>query len=114
MLLKTQLPIITYFTALAIGFLLWIGIGLNQRISHINSAWESHNQLLENKARVLYKVHEAFGYGGFIHHFKNLVIRLDNQYLSLTAIALSKTYNELESYNSLRINHKEKIAKTFL
>jgi len=77
-----------------------------------------HLQIIPKKQKILSNMKSVIGYGGFIHHFKNYVLRGKDKY----KIKAEKEYNELlsliDQYKSLGTAPEEdkllnKIAKTF-
>lgn len=86
------------------------GNSLGGQISHLNNTWEKHAIQTERKVEAIYRIHKHFGYGGFIHHFKNLVLRLDHKYIPLSEQALNDTYHAIDSYLALPTSDEERDA----
>ena len=56
-------------------FLLWFARSLTEDIRLLDRYWKSHSGQIKKKADAIHQLSQRFGYGGFIHHFKNLVLR---------------------------------------
>ena len=83
---------------------------LTEGISQLDRSWELHSEQVEKKADAIHQLSQSFGYGVFIHHFKNLVLRLDADYLSRSSNALANTYAAIDYYRSLPITSAETAA----
>ncbi|MBK1650125.1 hypothetical protein CKO36_16355 [Rhabdochromatium marinum] len=58
-----------------VALLLWM-LSL-ARFSDVETAWETHNTRATSIGNALSELQRHIGYGGFIHNFKNLVLRQD-------------------------------------
>lgn len=56
---------------------LFFGLGSLSRFRQAEAAWEAHNARATAVANALENFNRHTGYGGFIHNFKNLVLRRD-------------------------------------
>jgi len=95
-------PSIILFIALLSSSLV-IGANLYSIVKgrEISQRWQYlSNEIIEASYR-LHKVERNFGYGGFIHHFKNLVLRRHQAYVDLAEEKLLKTENNLQKLKSL-------------
>jgi diguanylate cyclase (GGDEF)-like protein/PAS domain S-box-containing protein len=61
------------------------------------------------KAKAMTNIVISFGYGGFIHHFKNYILRHNSEYENLTQQSLDKTYSAIASYLALNIEEVDRI-----
>ncbi|GJM17541.1 MAG: hypothetical protein DHS20C13_28680 [Thermodesulfobacteriota bacterium] len=90
--------------------ILWKSLAVDNKIKEINTTWQIHNDHVFQKTKALHNIHKHFGYGGFIHHFKNLVLRSDERYIKLSEKAIVQTLNSIEIYKSLVNDQQELIA----
>ena len=58
----------------------------------------------------LSELHRAIGYGGFIHNFKNYVLRKEPFLLDQLKLDLDKSFSVVDTYLSLELNAEEKKA----
>lgn len=68
--------------------LLAANFGLKRRIDDIDSLWRSNSNASRQLILEVSEFQRHFGYGGFIHHLKNYVIRRDNYYLEQAQLSL--------------------------
>jgi signal transduction histidine kinase/DNA-binding NarL/FixJ family response regulator len=84
-LFKFQKNRIQYVSAFVIGVLIVliaasviIPLSANHSITNIAAKWRVHNDISEQKGRYISDIYRHLGYGGFIHNFKNYVLRQDS------------------------------------
>ena len=53
------------------------------------------------KNNALFQINRHFGYGGFIHHFKNLVLRQETGYSDAAQASMEKTKLAIKEYEAL-------------
>ncbi|MFC3034007.1 diguanylate cyclase [Pseudoalteromonas fenneropenaei] len=53
---------------------------VSRGIETLDNAWRSDTSYALHKAKWLAELERHFGYGGFIHHFKNYILRRDDRY----------------------------------
>lgn len=92
---------ILFFTGFIILMVVFYIINLNMKIDGIQKNWKKFNIELSEFNHRLNKVKESFGYGGFIHHFKNLVLRNDEKYIPLAEQSINATLLELSKLKKL-------------
>jgi signal transduction histidine kinase/CheY-like chemotaxis protein len=102
---------IQYVSAFVIGVLIIliaasvaIPLTANHSFTDIAAKWRSHNAVSEQKGRHISNIYRHFGYGGFIHNFKNYVLRQD-------ATVRDEITNNLSLINS-SLTQLEKILNT--
>lgn len=96
--------------AISIMVLLLLGQTLKNNVAEIENILGNYRNQVNQKAEVLLQIHRDFGYGGFIHHFKNLVLRQDPEYITLSEASLENTYESIERYRMLDISDDEILA----
>lgn len=87
------------FTSLVNILVILIGVQLYQGIDDLNDHWRIQSISSLKKSSLLTEIERSFGYEGFIHHFKNYVIRRDPNYI----ISAEQRYGQVKSaINELR------------
>ena len=81
-----------------------------QRIHEVEDRWAVYNENAAEAERILDIVSRDLGYGGFIHHFKNFVLRQDMDYLPLVEESRDAIYNHLNQLEAYLIRDEEKLA----
>lgn len=74
---------------------------LTTKINDINGDWHQANKTIMAKNNTLFQISRHFGYGGFIHHFKNLVLRQTDNYSVLAQTSMAETLQAIAVYESL-------------
>lgn len=74
---------------------------LTAKINDINSEWHQTNKTIMAKNNALFQINRHFGYGGFIHHFKNLVLRQEQHYSISAEQSMLQTEQAIISYEAL-------------
>tara|TARA_R110001599_G_scaffold606_2_gene2770 strand:- start:2932 stop:5220 length:2289 start_codon:yes stop_codon:yes gene_type:complete len=70
---------------------------LKNRISNAQASWSAFNEHAAPLNGHLADLNQALGYGGFIHHFKNYVLRRDQTYATQASQSLSQAREALQS-----------------
>jgi len=66
----------------------------------------------KSKYRLIVKLRSSMGYDGFIHHFKNAILRSNIDKLNIAEEKLEHSVNFLKEYKKLDLTQAEKIALT--
>lgn len=77
--------IIALVTAAAAGLLLVFGIQAIQRIHTVENYWGVYSQDAAEADQLLHEISVEMGYGGYIHNFKNYLLRRDKTYVDRLA-----------------------------
>lgn len=101
--------IATLAATLSIGILL-MGGGLLYLSSGVLKSWQEYSAVSETRTTALSELHRAIGYGGFIHNFKNYVLRQDQTLLNKLSSDLARSSSVIEKYSALQLNKHEKSA----
>ena len=105
---RTFLAII--FCSLSIFSVISIAYILNKHMQKTESIWTEFVSLELEKAQIMREISYGFGYGGFIHNFKNYVLRQEaSTYLTAKKNALH-TLNAIEQYKALN-THSDTLAQ---
>ncbi len=81
--------------------LVWYGNAVLSRMGKTQGVWEKFNTHAVVVNRSLLDIEKGFGYGGFIHHFKNLVIRRDLSLVPLIEEDLKDTYKAIDELSEM-------------
>lgn len=76
----------------------WFGTAVVKRITHVDNIWKEYNDHAGFVSDKLYQIESNFGYGGFIHNYKNYVLRQDMSRASLISSELKDTYRAIDEY----------------
>tara|TARA_R110002110_G_scaffold117634_4_gene290680 strand:- start:1204 stop:3099 length:1896 start_codon:yes stop_codon:yes gene_type:complete len=77
---RTQRILIATVAGVSVAFLLFYGLYAFTGVQHftaVNESWVTHNRNTAVVTEALSKIRSSVGYGGFIHNFKNFVLRRD-------------------------------------
>ena len=105
---KQQLTLLIISVLFITVFLQWTSYGLKKKSKSLNSIWLRNHEVVVERIQILNDFRNNFGYGGFIHHFKNFLIRKDVQYLQKAQQSLSRTKEALQKLNVLCTEESEK------
>lgn len=83
------------------GFLLYLSMETRQ-------TWNDYSIHSEGRTTALSELHRAVGYGGFIHNFKNYVLRKDSELLSRLSQDIERIDTALLRYSKLPLSSVEK------
>lgn len=93
-------------STLSIGILL-MGSVLLYLSSGVLHAWKEYSSVSETRSSTLSELHRAIGYGGFIHNFKNYVLRKDTALLQELGEDLEQSSRVINKYSDLDLNAEE-------
>ena len=85
-------------TAIVIMVLIWFGFKAKQKVIDIEAQWNSYSTESIRTLDTLNRIQANFGYGGFIHHFKNYVLRKDPSLLPEIEKSLKATQQAIRDY----------------
>lgn len=102
--------IVILLTVALAASLLWLGIETNQRVKRIEAQWIDYNDYATATNAALAQINKNFGYGGFIHHFKNYILHQSADYPPLIEKDLTETYQAIKTYQTLARTHEEQEA----
>ena len=107
---KRRAVLIGIVTVTLTGVLSMFGFQMIQRINAVEDRWAIYNKNAAEGEHIMDTVSRDMGYGGFIHHFKNYVLRQDPDYLPLVEEARDSIYEDLARLEQYVIREEEKIA----
>ena len=107
---KAAASYIVLLVTLLCGVLLWYGLNVAQRVSNIEELWLKYNAESTQSSYAISQINANFGYGGFIHNFKNYILHQDKSLIPVINHNLSNTYLAIQDYEELNITADEKLA----
>ena len=76
----------------------WFGIVVEQKVIDVEKQWIEYSNEAAVSADVLSRIQTNFGYGGFIHNFKNYVLRKDKTLIPQIENNLIETRRAIKNY----------------
>ncbi len=110
MSLRIKTVAVAMLSCTLIVLLLWFGIETKQRVKGVEQQWLDYNNYASATNYALARINTNFGYGGFIHHFKNYILHQTDQFAALAADDLEETYRAIDEYRALAQTEGEKEA----
>lgn len=95
--------------SLSIGILLMGGV-LLYLSSDVRNTWNNYSEVSQTRSNALAELHRAVGYGGFIHNFKNYVMRQETALEAQLQEDVTRTFAALASYAQLNLSQDEREA----
>ncbi len=90
--------------------LLAFGTTLEVRVIRLESLWSEYHQEATAKYDLLNQLRAHMGYGGFIHNFKNLVLRRDESLIAPVEQDISDVRTTLAEFHQLDLTSEEQTA----
>ena len=87
--------LVTFVLSLA---LIWYGFVVKQKVVQVEQQWHDYSNEAILSSRVLSRIQKKFGYGGFIHDFKNYVLRKDASLIPKIEKSLAETRDAIKNY----------------
>ena len=100
---KSKLAVVLVTIALTVA-LVWFGIVVKQKVTAVEKQWYDFSYETTHTAYVLSRIQANFGYGGFIHNFKNYVLRKDVSLIPNIEKSLAETRRAINDYPLHGIN----------
>ncbi|HEY9080687.1 ATP-binding protein [Magnetovibrio sp.] len=107
---KRRALVIVVITAAVAGILVLFGVQSVQRIQAVEDRWVVYNQDATEAGRLLHNISRQMGYGGFIHHFKNFILRRDLEDMAKLTNNREAVDADLEKLEQFVISEEEKAA----
>jgi len=108
--ISTSTALILLVTSGLILILVGWGLGVGARISAVDRAWIDYNARAAASYAAFSDVSRHLGYGGFIHDFKNYVLRRDEKYAEKIDRDLIGLFAAMERLDSLLSEPDERAA----
>ncbi len=107
MSLRSKIIAITMIATLLMASLVFFGFETKSRILSVEAQWHDFNQYAAKSNYALARISTHFGYGGFIHYFKNYILHQTDDLLPKIDENLHETYHAIEEYRSLSRSDEE-------
>lgn len=78
--------------------LVWFGIQVEKKVTQLEQTWYDYSNEAAFSSNVLSRIQTNFGYGGFIHHFKNYILSKDASLIPKIEKSLLETRNAINDY----------------
>lgn len=78
--------------------LVWFGLVVKQKVTGVEQQWHEYSNEATFASHVLNRIQANFGYGGFIHDFKNYVLRKDKALIPNIENSLAETRRAINDY----------------
>jgi diguanylate cyclase (GGDEF)-like protein len=101
---------IVFLAAALISGMLLMGAYLLFHAFDLRSTWIEYSQYSENRNTALSEIYHAVGYGGFIHNFKNYVLRQEPELLEKLDADISTTFSAISTYKKADLTSHEQLA----
>lgn len=104
-------PALLIFLAfiLITSLLIW-GVAVRDRYMAVSQKWHEYTDRESNAYSALSDVHRYIGYGGFIHDFKNFVLRRDDKYLKKIDSDITNLFAALDRLDGLLSFPEDRMA----
>jgi hypothetical protein len=76
--------------------LIWFGFVVKQKVIQVEQQWHDYSNEAILSSQVLSRIQANFGYGGFIHNFKNYVLRKDASLIPKIENSLTETRDAIK------------------
>lgn len=87
--------------AAMIGALVVFGYTAAGKFENVNERWRAFNETATTKSQYLFELRAELGYGGFIHNFKNMVLRSDIRIAPQVAMNIERLTKKLNRIKPL-------------
>lgn len=105
--LRLKITVITLVAIILMALLTSFGFETKSRITEAESQWHDFNEYAAKTNYALARISSHFGYGGFIHHFKDYILRQTDDLPPKIEQDLRETYRAIEDYRSLSRSREE-------
>lgn len=89
---------IVLITLMLAFVLVWFGFVVKQKVVEVEKQGIDYRNEATSTADVLSRIQANFGYGGFIHNFKNFVLRKDKSLIPIIEKSLAETRRAINDY----------------
>ena len=78
--------------------LVWFGLVVKQKVTEIELQWQEYSDEATLASHVFNRIQKNFGYSGFIHNFKNYILRKDQALIPDIEKSLAETRRAIKDY----------------
>ncbi|WP_419811982.1 diguanylate cyclase [Bacterioplanoides sp.] len=105
-----QVKLVLLLFVISTAVLLSFTLSTSRAISQLNQEWQTYGQQSQSKYELINHLRASIGYMGFIHYFKNYVIRRDAEYLRAAHESMVTSQELLHQYQQQTLNPQEQAA----
>lgn len=105
---RVQASLVALLTLTVNAGMVYWGWTFYRDLGLLNIGWHHNSQLILEKASHLANVERAFGYAGFIHNFKNYVLRRTSVYEARADQSLDTLLESLDALEGLRLTQEDR------
>lgn len=87
-----------------------IGVRVAGLFVEVSDDWNQYQEVALQKAIYLSRIRREFGYGGFIHNFKNYILRQQDRYLDKATEDIARLEEAIAGYGALATSSWESSA----
>jgi PAS domain S-box-containing protein len=108
--LRLKKSIILLLATSVVGLLLLVGGSTIQNLRSIQSLWQLHSHEATLHLSEINQIRQYFGYGGFVHNFKNYILFRSDEYRRRSEESLAKLMQALSKAEKLHLSPLERLA----
>ncbi len=101
---------ITLLSLALLGLLFITGLFQYRSVNNISNQWKQYQDVAMQRQVQIVEIKSQFGYGGFIHNFKNHVLRGDQKYVDRFKQNKDRMDQAFTAYGKLDISDQERKA----
>ncbi|UCD37263.1 MAG: hypothetical protein JSW54_10565, partial [Fidelibacterota bacterium] len=109
---QNRVVLILSMASLITIVLLLFGFSMSERIMRLEGLWRDYHREATQKYRLMSSIKSHMGYGGFIHNFKNYVLRQDEQLITHIDRNKRDLITDIEEFKRLDLTQQEQVAIT--
>jgi len=84
-----------------------VSLSTLRQVENLNDVWAEFANGPVEKTRALSRLRDAIGYGGFIHHLKNAVLRGEKEPIAEAGVDYERAVQAIEDYRSIGVSEAE-------
>lgn len=107
-----RLFIMSLLAIVAVSALGWFGFAIQKQTQTLNDMWIHISDIEQKQTSALATINKGLGYGGFIHHYKNYILRKQPLYYEKASESLALTFDGIDDYlsNPISDNNRQHIT----
>jgi len=109
---KRQTTLIAFLTFATVISVIWLASTTIFQVLDVKDSWSRYSQNAADTSYNLSKIQSTIGYGGFIHNFKNLVLRKEAEQIPKINEDLLELGRALTHFSQLNLSEQEKTVLT--
>ena len=106
-IIRTKAIVVAIATLVICTILFWFETSVAERVKAVETAWIEFSQESVKEEKALGNIATSFGYGGFIHNYKNYILRHDPELAETINSNLDSLDHGIKSYSSLNLSPEQ-------